>query len=693
MIVGAMNADRGTLADTGVAYVFERNAAGVWVQQQKLVPSDQPPTAQDGFGRAVAIDGDTIVVGAFFSGQLVGIPQSGAVYVYTRTAGVWSQQQKLVASDAAIADNFGTAVAVSGNTLIATSPSDDHGSVSSSGSAYVFTRSGTVWTQQQKISDPANTANEFFGSSGLALDGDIAVIAGDRNQLVGAVYVFERIGAGPFAQSAKIQGAQSNAGFGGALALEGTRLAIGAQRDDDRAIDGGALFVYERSADGSWTQLAKLLASDGSADDRLGSAVSLRGDTLAAGAPLDAVNGTGSGSAYVFSRSVDGSWNEEAKLLPTVGGVNYTFGSTLAIAGESLLVGERGPTRCLIPTQPCPLPPGSVYEFVVAPPADETPPVLTVPGALTAEAQGPSGAAVSFSTSALDDVDGALAPSCVPASGSVFALGVTLVRCTATDAAGNAASADFTVTVADTVAPVIASIVTTLVPVPVGTAVTASAQYSEAVGAQSGTWSWGDGATSTATIANAAGGGQASGAHSYATPGVYTVTLELNDASGNSAGSSFEYVVVFDPVGGFVTGAGGIDSPAGAYAPDPAMTGRAQLGFQAKYAHGASAPTGNTQFRIRVADFDFESTRYDWLVIAGARARYKGTGTLNGVSGYSFMVTATDGSLPGGGGSDRFRIKIWSAAEGVVYDNQRGAADDAPASQAITHGNIVIHAN
>lgn len=103
-------------------------------------------------------------------------------------------------------------------------------------------------------------------------------------------------------------------------------------------------------------------------------------------------------------------------------------------------------------------------------------------------------------------------------------------------------------------------------------------------------------------------------------------------------------------------------------------------------------PTGDTQFQFRVANLNFKSTSYDWLVISGARAQYKGVGTINGVGGYGFILTATDGDAAGGGGVDRFRIKIWSAA-GTIYDNQLGGGDNDDPTTALGGGSIVIHHN
>ena len=152
-------------------------------------------------------------------------------------------------------------------------------------------------------------------------------------------------------------------------------------------------------------------------------------------------------------------------------------------------------------------------------------------------------------------------------------------------------------------------------------------------------------------------------------------------------------VVIYDPDGGFVTGGGWINSPAGAYLANPSLTGRASFGFVSKYQHGANVPTGNTEFQFRAASFNFKSTAYDWLVIAGARAQYKGTGTINGSGNYGFMLTAIDGQINGGGGVDKFRIKICdkNTNAAIVCDNQIGAADGDDPATAIGGGSIVIH--
>ena len=140
----------------------------------------------------------------------------------------------------------------------------------------------------------------------------------------------------------------------------------------------------------------------------------------------------------------------------------------------------------------------------------------------------------------------------------------------------------------------------------------------------------------------------------------------------------------------FVTGGGWIDSPVGAYAANPALAGKATFGFVANYEKEANVPDGQTQFELQAADLDFHSFSYEWLVVEGARAQFKGTGTINGSGSFDFLVTAIDGELPGGDGTDRFRIKI-TGPGGIVYDNQMNSPDTGNDATELGGGSIVIH--
>ncbi len=198
-------------------------------------------------------------------------------------------------------------------------------------------------------------------------------------------------------------------------------------------------------------------------------------------------------------------------------------------------------------------------------------------------------------------------------------------------------------------------------------------------------WDWGDGSVSSEGIVNQETN-SVSGSHTYAEAGVYRVTLTVTDRFPNSGSLTSDYVVIYDPDGGFVTGGGWIDSPAGAYVPDPAMSGKATFGFVSKYKKGATVPTGNTEFQFRAADLNFHSQAYEYLVITGEGsnyAKFKGIGAINGEGAYNFMIWAGDKE------PDTFRIKIWTedefGAETVIYDNGF--------DQPIGGGNIKVQAN
>jgi hypothetical protein len=166
-------------------------------------------------------------------------------------------------------------------------------------------------------------------------------------------------------------------------------------------------------------------------------------------------------------------------------------------------------------------------------------------------------------------------------------------------------------------------------------------------------------------------------------PAVQEVCAEGTDMAGNTGPEECIFLVIYDPNGGFVSGGGWFVSPMGAYAPDTSLTGKANFGFVSKYKKGAEVPTGQTEFQFHVANLNFHSSSYDWLVVTGGNyAKFKGLGTINGEGEYNFMIWAGDDT------EDTFRIKIWledefTAVETVIYDNGF--------DQPISGGSIVIH--
>jgi FG-GAP repeat protein/putative Ig domain-containing protein len=340
-IVGAPRNDINGDADQGAAYIFVRSG-GTWTQEDKL----KAPTgaAGDFFGGSVAISGDTAIVGAYLN-DIDGIDfaNQGSVYIFTRSAGVWTQQDKLTASDGAANDLFGFSVAIEGDTAIIGAHLADVGVNVNQGAAYVFTRSGGVWSELQKLTAPDGAAGDLFGMS-VALDAETAVI-GAGGKLVrgdadaGAAYVFTLSGGmwvGIQILLPDIRGAGDF--FGAAVALSGDTVLIGSWGDDIGAnTNQGSAVVFARSG-GMWSQQQKLTAADGADGDNFGLSVALSGDTAVIGATGDDINGADQGSAYIFSRS-GATWSQQPRLLDTLGGKDDKFGVPVAISGDTVLIG------------------------------------------------------------------------------------------------------------------------------------------------------------------------------------------------------------------------------------------------------------------------------------------------------------------------------------------------------------------
>jgi len=265
---------------------------------------------------------------------------------------------------------------------------------------------------------------------------------------------------------------------------------------------------------------------------------------------------------------------------------------------------------------------------------------------------------------------------------------------TVTDNGGLGASGSTSITV-DNVAPTVTSANGPVTPQPINTSVTVAATYTDP-GSQDShvcSFDWDDSTTTTSPGTS----GTCSSSKSFSNPGVYSVNVTVKDDDNGSGSRLIEqmFIVVYDPNGGFVTGGGFIDSPAGASLDFPTAVGKANFGFVSKYIKGSNTPEGQTEFQFKAGDLNFHSSAYDIgsLVISSFKAQYKGTGTVNGQSGYRFVLTAYDGQINGGGGTDKFRIKIIGPDNSVVYDNARGSSDDVDTANpiAISGGSVVIH--
>ena len=351
------------------------------------------------YGTSVALSGDTLVVGAPGDGsnargingdQSNNLAQgSGAVHVYTRANGVWTYQAYIKASNTEAGDDFGTSVALSGDTLVVGAPREDSGASGingnqadngafASGAAYVFTRSAGVWSQQAYLKASNTGANDGFGAS-LAVDGDTLVVgahlessnatgvngdgANDSKASSGAAYVFAR-SAATWRQTAYLKASNTTTGdeFGYSVAVAGATIAVGAYNESSLAtgVNGtstpnaasgsGAVYVFTALGD-TWSQQAYVKPSNTRSSQAFGWSVALAGDTLAVGSPKESFFGSGvganqsappgadSGAVYVFTRAGT-TWSQQVYIKASNTGLFDDFGWSVALAGDTLVVGS-----------------------------------------------------------------------------------------------------------------------------------------------------------------------------------------------------------------------------------------------------------------------------------------------------------------------------------------------------------------
>ncbi len=390
---------------SGAAYVFVRSGT-TWTQEAYLKASNTE--AFDRFGYSVAVSGNTVVVGADQEdSNATGVngnqadnsaDRAGAAYVFVRSGNTWTQQAYLKASNTEAFDQFGYSVSVSGNTVVigayvedsnATGVNGDQADNSSAGSgaAYVFVRTGTTWTQQAYLKASNAADYNFFGRL-VAISGDTVVVgahnedsnatgvngnqANNSTTGAGAAYVFVRTGGGTtWSQQAYFKASNTGASdyFGWSVAISGDTVVVGAVNEDSNATgvngnqgnyqnnlsyNSGAAYVFVRPPGGTtWTQQAYLKASNTGAIDRFGGSVAISGDTVVVGARSEDSNATGvngdqadnssaeSGAAYVFVRTGT-TWTQQAYLKASNTGVGDLFGDSVAVSGDTVVVGAFG---------------------------------------------------------------------------------------------------------------------------------------------------------------------------------------------------------------------------------------------------------------------------------------------------------------------------------------------------------------
>lgn len=346
-VVGVPMQDTPTQRMAGGAYVFFREGS-IWTEQARLAADDA--SSYDLLGVSVAVDGDTILVGAANRDDWPTTPGAQAVYVFVRSGTLWSQQAKLRESPLSPEDNlFGASVALSGNTALVGAPGGYTYPFTNGytlpGNAYVFERTGTTWTQQATLTSVDVDALDQFGYS-VSLDQNTAVVGAFRDDTAagtdaGSAFVFVRNGAA-WSQQAKLaaNNATVGASFGFSVAVSGNTALVGAANNDYSPSHPTAerAYVFTRSGS-SWSQQAALVASDGVSGDRFGIGVALNGNTAVVGASwADTAVGQNVGKAYVYVRSGT-VWSEQAKVLSQTPFTDARFGKTVATSGSTVVIG------------------------------------------------------------------------------------------------------------------------------------------------------------------------------------------------------------------------------------------------------------------------------------------------------------------------------------------------------------------
>lgn len=333
-------------------------ALAIHAGEQKLTATDG--TALDQFGYSVAISGDTVVVGALLD-TVNGNFEQGSAYVFTKSGDAWTERAKLSAHDGAARDEFGYGVAISGDTIAIGSRKNDVGANEDQGFVSIFERAGDVWTETAKLTASDGAAGDLFGHS-VAIHSDTVVAGAPLLHFgpyasYGAAYVFVRAGNG-WAQQAILKATDGFTAdfFGHTVAVDAETIVVGVSAHDTGGNPNqGAVYVFVRQ-DNHWIQQAKLTANDGVRYDEFGRSVAISGDTILIGSLAEIGAKPYQGAAYVFVRA--GSvWTQQAKLTAPDGADNDRFGFAVALANDTAVIGSFGDDVGANANQ------GSVYVF------------------------------------------------------------------------------------------------------------------------------------------------------------------------------------------------------------------------------------------------------------------------------------------------------------------------------------------
>lgn len=374
---------------TGAVYIFQRNPAGDWSEVQKLTSSDAEPN--DAFGSSVSINGGILVVGAIHEdGSCFGVCNRGAAYVFEKNEqGSWNEIQKIAPRDLEDFDSFGKSISLKGDDLAIGAPFHDAVGPNA-GAVYIYKHLDQMdWVEVRKITADDADFGDVFGSA-VAIEKDILLVGaksqGQGSSRRGAAYFFKRSPEGIWLQKQKLL-AGDNVGeeknFGESISLDGNSLVVGAPLDSESPVcqgdvkcKKGSVYFFERAATDVWTQSQKIMASDAESNDNFGISVAIQEDRILVGSYLDddacpSSPSCNSGSAYVFERNPEGTWEEARKLTASdAASARGLFGISVDLDQHTLAIGARRANAAYVfsspQSSPDPRPIISIQERIAA---------------------------------------------------------------------------------------------------------------------------------------------------------------------------------------------------------------------------------------------------------------------------------------------------------------------------------------
>jgi|GEM_PF-2039450 hypothetical protein len=705
-IVGA-HLDDDDAYNSGSAYIFVRNGS-TWTQQAKL--TSDSPNAYDYFGIGVSISDDRAIVSCYLDND--NYLSAGSMYIFVRSENSWEFQERIFPGDAAVGGGFSEKLDINGDYAIASKRSED----ALAGSAYIFVWDGSNWTEQAELTASDREAGDHFGNG--AINGEYAIVGAYADDgEAGSAYIFVRDGSG-WTEQTKLGAYDSAPGdrFGISVSISGNFAIVGAMYSDVNGEKSGAAYIYDLEAtnnpfdtDGDGILNDQDNCPTDSNQDQSDVDEDNTGDLcdVCPADPLDECNLEGSAAEEIpadqggtietpdEALTIDiepGDISEDTTIsvtqtVPQDPSVDLTIGPSPGL-GQAIAAYDLKPDDMTFDS-PITLTVVAdvtglnrnlrtrlnlfLFEDTDNDGVEET--FVEIVGASCTINEVPPGTFIATCIAEVDhfSIYAIIAPLDSDDDGIPDLFGDEQDYCP-TLATQEAALMDYTgdlliaIDLTGSATANLSAMLThenshPMTEVSINFTITDSNENP-------------DGECFATTVDD----GIASCSLADLSPDIYTVVAESK--IGCPAASIEALLVVYDPAGGFVTGGGWIMSPVGAYSVNPSLEGKANFGFVSKYQKGATVPTGNTQFQFKAGDLNFHSDEYDWLVVPGDHtAKYKGIGTIDGAGSYKFMIWARDFE------PDTFRIKIWEEdeveTEIVIYDNGF--------DQEIGGGNIKVH--